>query len=163
MKRLNFSIPSPVNPSEQMIAELFLDTTSDVKLRAVLAWTLFSCALLGALVVSLLGDFIVKKSLNSLKLLRNQAAQISPDNINQRLDEDNLPEEIRPLVVQFNALLGRLERAARRAALFYWVDALPHLVARSTRRLTGAGQRHIGKATKAHLAPLAAHHQAQDP
>lgn len=111
LKRLNFSIPSPVNPSEQMIAELFLDTTSDVKLRAVLAWTLFSCALLGALVVSLLGDFIVKKSLNSLKLLRNQAAQISPDNINQRLDEDNLPEEIRPLVVQFNALLGRLERA----------------------------------------------------
>src|SRR5690606_19603370 len=78
---------------------------------AVLAWTLFSCALLGALVVSLLGDFIVKKSLNSLKLLRNQAAQISPDNINQTLDEDNLPEEIRPLVVQFNALLGRLERA----------------------------------------------------
>ncbi|WP_442593343.1 heavy metal sensor histidine kinase [Parapusillimonas sp. JC17] len=111
LKRLSFSIPSPVNSSEQMIAELFLDTTSDVKLRAALAWTLFSCALIGALVVSFLGDFIVRKSLSPLKLLRYQATQISPDNINQRLDENNLAEEIKPLVVQFNALLDRLERA----------------------------------------------------
>lgn len=110
-RQLAFSLPSPANSDLRMEASLFLDTTSDRHLRAMLAWTLFACALVGAFVVSIFGDVLVRRALSALHNIGKQAEMLSPDRIGDRLVEEGLAVEIRPLVVQFNAVLQRLERA----------------------------------------------------
>ncbi|KAG1245845.1 hypothetical protein G6F65_021005 [Rhizopus arrhizus] len=94
-----------------MPAELFLDTTPDVRLRVMLAWPLFACALVGAIVVSVIANVLVRRALHPLHEVARQAALISPDRIGERLGEEGLAQEIKPLVLQFNAVLQRLERA----------------------------------------------------
>ncbi|CAB3841674.1 heavy metal sensor histidine kinase [Achromobacter mucicolens] len=106
-----FSLPAPSQPDRRMTAELFLDTTPDVRLRVMLAWTLFSCAVIGAIVVSVIANVLVRRALLPLHEVARQAALISPDRIGERLKETGLAQEIKPLVLQFNALLQRLERA----------------------------------------------------
>ncbi|AZS77395.1 MAG: heavy metal sensor histidine kinase [Achromobacter sp.] len=106
-----FSLPAPSEPDRRMTAELFLDTTPDVRLRVMLAWTLFACALVGAIVVSVIANVLVRRALHPLHEVARQAALISPDRIGERLGEEGLAQEIKPLVLQFNAVLQRLERA----------------------------------------------------
>ncbi|WMD19730.1 heavy metal sensor histidine kinase [Achromobacter seleniivolatilans] len=106
-----FSLPAPSEPDRRMTAELFLDTTPDVSLRVMLAWTLFACALVGAIVVSVIANVLVRRALHPLHEVARQAALISPDRIGERLGEEGLAQEIKPLVLQFNAVLQRLERA----------------------------------------------------
>ncbi|CAB3943342.1 heavy metal sensor histidine kinase [Achromobacter piechaudii] len=106
-----FSLPAPSEPDRRMTAELFLDTTPDVRLRVMLAWTLFACAVVGAIVVSVIANVLVRRALHPLHEVARQAALISPDRIGERLGEEGLAREIKPLVLQFNAVLQRLERA----------------------------------------------------
>ncbi|MDF8364553.1 heavy metal sensor histidine kinase [Achromobacter anxifer] len=110
-RRIAFSLPLPGAPGDAMNAELVLDISSDIRLRRALAWTLFACALAGAIVVAAVGTLLVRRGLAPLDALGRQAAQLSPDRIGERLDESGQPTEIRPLVRQFNAVLQRLERA----------------------------------------------------
>jgi len=110
-RKLIFALPSPNTPNVKMLAELYLNTTADIHLRTMLAWTLLGCALIGAFIVSIMGDVLVRRALSSLKSLGQQAEKLSADRIGERLDESGLASEIRPLVVQFNAVLQRLESA----------------------------------------------------
>jgi len=110
-RRISFTLPVPGSPRGSMNAELVLDITSDLHLRAALAWTLFACALAGAIVVSAIGTLLVRRAMAPVDELGRQAARLSPDRIGERLDESHQAEEIRPLVHQFNAVLQRLERA----------------------------------------------------
>ncbi|WP_448684600.1 heavy metal sensor histidine kinase [Achromobacter xylosoxidans] len=110
-RHINFALPVPGSPGGSTNAELVLDITSDLHLRAALAWTLLACALAGAIVVSAIGTRLVRRALAPIDELGRQAARLSPDRIGERLDESHQAEEIRPLVHQFNAVLQRLERA----------------------------------------------------
>lgn len=110
-RHINFALPVPGSPGGSTNAELVLDITSDLHLRAALAWTLLACALAGAIVVSAIGTRLVRRALAPIDELGRQAARLSPDRIGERLDESQQAEEIRPLVHQFNAVLQRLERA----------------------------------------------------
>lgn len=110
-RRISFTLPVSGSPGGSMNAELVLDITSDLHLRAALAWTLFGCALAGAIVVSALGTRLVRRAMAPVDELGRQAARLSPDRIGERLDESHQAEEIRPLVHQFNAVLQRVERA----------------------------------------------------
>ncbi|MCH1987189.1 heavy metal sensor histidine kinase [Achromobacter xylosoxidans] len=110
-RHINFALPVPGSPGGSTNAELVLDITSDLHLRAALAWALLACALAGAIVVSAIGTRLVRRALAPIDELGRQAARLSPDRIGERLDESQQAEEIRPLVHQFNAVLQRLERA----------------------------------------------------
>ncbi|MBB1625353.1 heavy metal sensor histidine kinase [Achromobacter sp. UMC71] len=110
-RRISFTLPVPGSPQGSMNAELVLDITSDLHLRAALAWTLFACALAGAVAVSAIGTLLVRRAMAPVDELGRQAARLSPDRIGERLDESHQAAEIRPLVHQFNAVLQRLERA----------------------------------------------------
>lgn len=110
-RRITFSLPHPSTPGDSMSAVLVLDITPDIRLRRALAWTLFGCALVGAIVAAKVATMLVRRGLAPLDALATQAAQLSPDRIGERLDESGQAEEIRPLVRQFNAVLQRLERA----------------------------------------------------
>ncbi|SAI65459.1 two-component sensor kinase [Bordetella ansorpii] len=110
-RQVIFSMSIPEQPNLSMHGELLLDTSADHHLRAVLAWTLFACAVVGAMVVSLIGDIMVRRALSPLHDVGKQAEMLSPDRIGDRLDESGLSVELKPLVRQFNAGLQRLERA----------------------------------------------------
>ncbi|MBB1593117.1 heavy metal sensor histidine kinase [Achromobacter sp. UMC46] len=110
-RRITFSLPHPSTPGDSMSAELVLDITPDIRLRRALAWTLFGCALVGAIVAAKVATMLVRRGLAPLDALATQAAQLSPDRIGERLDGSGQADEVRPLVHQFNAVLQRLERA----------------------------------------------------
>ena len=110
-RRISFSLPAPGTPGDAMQAELVLDITSDLHLRAALAWTLIACAFVGAAAVSGIAALLVRRAMAPVDELGRQAARLAPDRIGERLDESGQSEEIQPLVRQFNAVLQRLERA----------------------------------------------------
>ena len=105
-----FALP-PLSPGSQPLdALLELDLSADIALRRTLAWALSAIVVCGAVIVSLLSAWTVRRALAPIDALSAEAATVSPDKMGQRLDEAQ-PTELRPLVRQFNAVLGRLEHA----------------------------------------------------
>ncbi|MDR0225793.1 MAG: heavy metal sensor histidine kinase [Burkholderiaceae bacterium] len=99
-------------------AVLTLDRSGDDKRLSLLAWTLALAAVGGSLAVSLSGIWLVRKGLAPLHELTEQTRQLSAHELQRRLDPSGQPQELRPLVDQFNALLERLTVAYRQMEAF---------------------------------------------
>lgn len=110
-RTLHFSVPSPLDPAQTLSATLSLDTGDDTALLQRLAGTLLAAAVAGALVISLGGFLLVRLSLQPLHQLVEHTRRIAADNLRHPLDGSNQPEELQPLIAQFNALLVRLAQA----------------------------------------------------
>src|SRR5262249_40851681 len=54
-RQLPFDVTVPERLNGSVSAVLVIDTTADARLRTFLAWTLFACALAGAIIVSAIG------------------------------------------------------------------------------------------------------------
>lgn len=104
-------VPSAWPQITQLRAEMTLDTSSDADLLQRLAWTLLASAITGAAIVSVGGAWLVRRALAPVTDLARQAADLAPQTVGQSLDGSAQAEELQPLVVQFNALLARLESA----------------------------------------------------
>lgn len=113
LRRVEFEIPSPWSGTSVLRAELALDGSSDAQLLRQLAWTLLASALAGAVLVSAGGAWLVRRALLPVRDLARQAAALNPENVGQPLDGSAQAQELQPLVVQFNALLVRLDNAYR--------------------------------------------------
>ena len=92
-------------------ALLTLDTQADDQLLLRLAATLLAAALLGSLAVSAGSFALVRIGLAPVRHLVDQTRKLAADTLSQRLDGSAQPLELQPLIEQFNALLGRLNRA----------------------------------------------------
>ncbi len=92
-------------------ATLSLDTSDDGRLLRRLAFTLAASAALGAVLVSLGGFVLVRRGLLPVRDLVAQTKQLAADTLRRQLDGSGQPEELKPLVEQFNALLQRLSSA----------------------------------------------------
>ena len=90
-------------------AVLTLSTARDDKLLRRLGWTLAAAVVFGSLVVSLGCFWLVRLGLTPLRQLVQQTRQLSANDFNKRLDGTAQPEELQPLIAQFNALLERLD------------------------------------------------------
>jgi two-component system heavy metal sensor histidine kinase CusS len=99
-------------------AELLLDRRPDDALLERLAWTLGLAAVGGALLASLVGSGLVRLGLAPLRLLTEQTRRLSAQDLQRRLDDHGQPQELRPLIDQFNALLERLSVAYRQMEAF---------------------------------------------
>lgn len=110
-KRVVFEIASPTHPFALMQAELTLDVSSDDQLLRGLAWTLAACALTGTIAISLGGAWLVRRALEPVNELAQQAMRLVPERLAERLDGAAQAEEVQPLVQQFNAVLERLQGA----------------------------------------------------
>ena len=110
-KRHSFALKSPDYATGPIRAELSLDTQDDDVLLSRLALTLAASALIGALLVSLGGFWVVHSGLKPLHLLVEQTRRLTPSLVDSRLDGSVQPQELQPLIAQFNALLDRLEAA----------------------------------------------------
>lgn len=105
-------------PPRTMQALLVLDRRQDDFLLLRLAWTLVLASLVGTLLVSLTGVWLVRKGLSPLRLLVEQTKQVSAQNLQIRLDGSNQPQELKPLISQFNALLDHLSAAYQQMEAF---------------------------------------------
>jgi two-component system heavy metal sensor histidine kinase CusS len=99
-------------------AQLTLDRADDDRQLSLLAWTLALAAVGGALLVSLTGIWLVRLGLAPLRELTEQTRQLSAQDLQRRLDDSGQPQELRPLIAQFNALLERLAVAYRQMEAF---------------------------------------------
>ncbi|GJM10215.1 MAG: two-component sensor histidine kinase [Lysobacteraceae bacterium] len=85
---------------------------------AFVRWSLVS-ALLGMVVlVSLLAWVFVDRGLQPLMRLVGRLSLVDSERLDQRLPEHDMPEEITPLALTMNSMLGRLEQAFQRERLF---------------------------------------------
>lgn len=109
-RKLRFSAASPFESDRQLSATLTLDTQDDNALLQRLALTLLAAAVGGALVISIGGFLLVRKSLKPLHHLVEHTRLIAADDL-RPLDGWQQPEELQPLIEQFNALLQRLAEA----------------------------------------------------
>ena len=106
-----FALPGAVQGVRSVTATLILDTRSDQQLLRRLGFTLFGAAAVGALLVSLGGFRLVRRGLAPVRHLVEQTRHLAADTLRQRLDGSAQPDELQPLVEQFNALLHRLSQA----------------------------------------------------
>jgi two-component system heavy metal sensor histidine kinase CusS len=116
VKRRSFELQAPAPATGMIRAELSLDTRADDLLLSRLAITLAASAVIGALVVSVGGFWLVHLGLQPLHLLVEQTrrltpSQVTPSLVDSRLDGSVQPQELQPLIGQFNALLDRLALA----------------------------------------------------
>lgn len=77
-------------------------------LRALVLTALIALAIFVVVVYS-----TVSRAVHPISRISHAASEINPQNLASRLEERDLPSEIRPLVVAFNAALDRLERGFR--------------------------------------------------
>ena len=125
-QRRDFSVnfpPTTTLPSALPLqVSMLLDKRDDEALLRHLAWTLGLAAVLGSLLVSMAGTWMVRKGLQPLHLLVEQTRQLSAQDLAQhwhkRLDDRDQPQELRPLIAQFNALLDRLAVAYQQMEAF---------------------------------------------
>lgn len=106
-----FALPAPAPEQGSLDAVLALDIREDAALLRRIGFTLALAALAGALLVSAGGFLLVRLGLRPLRDLVNQTRQLAADTLHRRLDGSAQPEELEPLIGQFNDLLGRLEMA----------------------------------------------------
>jgi len=92
-------------------ATLWLDTRSDDAFVRRLGMTLLAASLIGALLVSAGSMVLVRMALAPVRSLVDQTRRLAADTLHERLDGSDQPDELRPLVQQFNALLERLNRS----------------------------------------------------
>ncbi|MBI2770429.1 MAG: heavy metal sensor histidine kinase [Burkholderiales bacterium] len=92
-------------------ARIALDRSADSKLLRELVIALGVATALGALVISMGGFWIVRRSMAPLVSLARQTSALRVDQLGQRLALTPPVEELQPWIDQFNGLLGRLEQA----------------------------------------------------
>lgn len=129
-ERRSFTVQLPLpasptsaqQPTSTAQVLLMLDRRPDDALLRQLAWILGLAAIASSLLVSLLSAWLVRRGLAPLHSLVEQTRQLGAADLardwQKRLDDSNQPQELRPLIAQFNALLERLAVAYRQMEAF---------------------------------------------
>ncbi|MBE7416582.1 MAG: heavy metal sensor histidine kinase [Ideonella sp.] len=106
-----FTIDAPHITGGRLIATLSIDFAEDAKLGHRWAAVLVAATLASGALVALAAWWRVRRELRPLHALAQQTRAISPRALDQRLHLDDPAEELLPWIVQFNALMARLELA----------------------------------------------------
>ena len=91
--------------------QLGLSTEADQALLARIAAILLAASLIGTALISAGAYFLVRQGLRPLRALTEQTQRMTAETLHHRLQVPDPPQELAPLVTQFNSLLERLERA----------------------------------------------------
>lgn len=117
-RRFTINLPTGSPSLEPMQALLLLDRRPDERLLNRLGWTLGLASIAGGLLVSLASTWLVRVGLKPLRSLVEQTRNLSANDLHRRLDDSHQPQELRPLIAQFNALLDRLAKAYQQMEAF---------------------------------------------
>jgi two-component system heavy metal sensor histidine kinase CusS len=94
------------------------DRSKDEQLLSGMLFTSFTAAPFGLALVCVSAMAIVTIGLRPLNRFSRVTAHITANNLSTRLDETDLPEELRSLAVAFNAMLNRLDEGVQRLSEF---------------------------------------------
>lgn len=115
---LRFSLPAPDSSPGMWQTRLMLDVSTDAATLNLLAASLTAAAAVGALLIAAGGSVLVRRGLRPVHRLVEQTIALSALTRERRLDGSAQPDELAPLVLQFNELLGRLQCAFDRLEAF---------------------------------------------
>lgn len=73
---------------------------------------------IGVLLTFAIGFFLVRRALKPLRDMANSAATVTSDKLHTRIEIDNVPSELQPLIVALNGMLAGLERSFQRMSQF---------------------------------------------
>lgn len=104
--------------TEQATATITYDNHLDTDLLRQLAITLATVSAFGALVVSLIANALVKRAFKPVDDLAIQTASLNATSLSSQLDGSRQPDELQPLVIQFNQLIKRLAASYNRLENF---------------------------------------------
>ncbi len=107
----DFSVSAPRIAGGEVRGRLEIDVSHDSRMLDRLALTLVGATLLCAVLSGLAIRWRVKCELRPLHALAAQTRAILPQGLHQRLSLERPAEELMPWIEQFNALMGRLEKA----------------------------------------------------
>ena len=107
-RELRFAIPMAASDGANIRAILTLDTRDEDRLLRRFGLTLLAAAMAGTAFVSAGGYALVRLGLRPLRDLVEQTRALAADTLHRRLDGSAQPEELQPLIGQFNELLSRL-------------------------------------------------------
>ena len=115
---LRFALPAPDGGGSAWQTRLALDVSADAATLNLLAASLSAAAAVGALLITAGGSVLVRRGLQPVRRLVEQTSALSVETRDRRLDGSAQPDELAPLVLQFNQLLGRLQCAFDRLEAF---------------------------------------------
>ncbi|MBW0170341.1 MAG: heavy metal sensor histidine kinase [Hydrogenophaga sp.] len=134
---IQFNLDSP-KPGQQMLrTELSLDVGGDALVLRRIAWILFAAAVGGVLLISFGGSFLVWIGLRPLRELSAQVQVLTAGTLHHRLDGSRQPDELAPLIAQFNDLLARLDQSYEQMEGFN-ADVAHELLTPLTTLMSGA-------------------------
>ena len=113
-----FEVPFGLGAGGSLTATLILDTRSDEQLLLRLLLALLAAAALGTLLVSMGGFALVRHGLAPVRGLVQQTRGLAAATLHKRLDGSAQPDELQPLIEQFNAMLGRLAQTYEQLEAF---------------------------------------------
>lgn len=111
LRQRDFTVAAPSLPGGQLRARYSVDYTVDARMGQRWAAVLVTVTLGAGALVALGTGWYVRRSLRPLRELAQQTRTISPQDLTRRLALPDPAEELLPWIVQFNALMDRLERA----------------------------------------------------
>ena len=111
LRTLRFDVAPSDLSDMKLAATLTLDTRDEQRLLQRVGLILIAAAGCGVGVIGAGGFFLVRAGLRPVRHLADQTAKLAADTLHHRLDGSTQPAELVPLVMQFNELLTRLERA----------------------------------------------------
>jgi two-component system heavy metal sensor histidine kinase CusS len=111
VQTLQYTLSLPGIHAQPLLVRFSVDFADDARMGQRWTWILILTTLGAGALVAVGASWHVKRALEPVRSLAAQTRQISPQALNQRLALQDPAEELLPLVEQFNALMGRLERA----------------------------------------------------
>jgi two-component system heavy metal sensor histidine kinase CusS len=134
---IQFNLDSPLSGQQALRVELSLDIGGDVLVLRRIAVILSGAAVGGVLLISLGGFLLVWLGLRPLRDLSAQVKELTAGTLHLRLDGSRQPDELAPLIAQFNDLLARLDQSYEQMEGFN-ADVAHELLTPLTMLMSGA-------------------------
>lgn len=107
----DFAVAAPLATGGSWHARLQQDQKPDAQLLRQLRWILLASSLIGVAVFAFGGLWLIRRLLRPLATLQRQVEALDIGQLTQRLEAAEQPAELQALVLQFNALLQRIQAA----------------------------------------------------
>ncbi|WP_224981134.1 heavy metal sensor histidine kinase [Geomonas agri] len=115
--------PSPPN-DKQVSIQIALDVTTEVEIDTENHEVIFLLLLVSILVSLLLGYLVLRQQLRPLDVIADFSTRVTAPTLDNRIDSDNWPVELRRFAAVLNAMLDRLEVSFKR--LTEYTSSLAH-------------------------------------